>query len=987
MPEIKQAAFSGGEIAPEMFARSDLDRYYTSLKTCRNFIVNSRGAAVVRQGTELVREVKDSTALPRLIPFVFSEVQAYVLEFGHDGTVGYVRFHRDGGTILEPGGEHDGGAAAAVLSDSTKMWVVDAMVGKVITNTTNSETATITANSLNTITGVLSGAETWDPADGYTIADCPLEIPAPWAAADLRRLKYAQRNDVVTICHQSYQPRQLKRLADDNWTLGTLEVIRRVNPPTAVGVSGFKAFDETHPIVSWSWVVTSIDADGSESLISVKLTDASATLYPDFPRPTLTWTPPAAGNVPKSYNVYRGRDGYWGFVGSSDTNAFIDEGYVPNYFDAPPTAHEPFEHEITAGDFVEGGTKEIGAVANVAIKVSALKSFDDNYTYNMFIDLKAGERIKFDWEHRPTGGGGWTFLDLMDTFLPNWWPDDLIINFTAIFNIPNAIADHEFRINIDGVTTGTIAFQTLTYTDEASGTPPGIVPNYPSAVVNFQQRLVFGGFTYNRQQLTLSRTGDFLNFDRTAPSREDDSFDLTVDSATLNEVRDLVAHGALLIFTSGAEYRAEGSGRGPLSLAGTLTPTSFDIAPMTAFGSSWVSALVVGGSVLFLADRDRSVREWQVQQGDAVPRELTIVANHLLQNHGIVEWAYAAVPDQVVYAIRSDGTMLGLTFVPEHNVWGWHRHDTEGTFESIATIPEGSESKVYVVVNRTISGSTKRYIERFATTRWSGVEDSIFLDSALAYTGTNTYLDGSVEPLHEYSLLNGTTWDAGSLMTINGPFSPDKFVSGDVGSRFNIRFTDAGVVTTYRLEITRFIGVSMLEARLLEGTVAAAHRHPTDTDDWGFARATFSGLSHLEGKTVKALLDGNVQDGVAVSGGAVTFQNFGEKAVVGMAFTAEIESLNLTSKRKPDRMSRKSTPEFAMEVDNWRGLYAGADLNNLREVQQRDVTDNYGTIQPQEGLVRVRAPQGNERTRFMAVRQVDPLPAKILSFLVEFESE
>ncbi|KKM03658.1 hypothetical protein LCGC14_1772220, partial [marine sediment metagenome] len=70
-------------------------------------------------------------------------------------------------------GTHTGGAAEAVLTDSSGAFMVDSLIGATVTNTTNSESATITDNNATTVTGALSGGETWDNGDTYTITDFP----------------------------------------------------------------------------------------------------------------------------------------------------------------------------------------------------------------------------------------------------------------------------------------------------------------------------------------------------------------------------------------------------------------------------------------------------------------------------------------------------------------------------------------------------------------------------------------------------------------------------------------------------------------------------------------------------------------------------------------------------------------------------------------------------------------------------------------------
>lgn len=92
-----QTNFTGGEISPRLLGRVDLTKYTSSVQRCENFICFPHGGITKRSGTRFIAEVKDSTKKVRLIPFIFSTVQAYVLEFGHN----YVRFYRNEGQIQQ----------------------------------------------------------------------------------------------------------------------------------------------------------------------------------------------------------------------------------------------------------------------------------------------------------------------------------------------------------------------------------------------------------------------------------------------------------------------------------------------------------------------------------------------------------------------------------------------------------------------------------------------------------------------------------------------------------------------------------------------------------------------------------------------------------------------------------------------------------------------------------------------------------------------
>ena len=94
--------FTSGELSPRLNGRIDMEKYYNGASKLSNFAVLMHGGLQKRSGTKFVREIKTSTGSnsgARLIPFVFSKTQAYILEFGHN----YIRFYKDEGVIVSGG--------------------------------------------------------------------------------------------------------------------------------------------------------------------------------------------------------------------------------------------------------------------------------------------------------------------------------------------------------------------------------------------------------------------------------------------------------------------------------------------------------------------------------------------------------------------------------------------------------------------------------------------------------------------------------------------------------------------------------------------------------------------------------------------------------------------------------------------------------------------------------------------------------------------
>jgi Concanavalin A-like lectin/glucanases superfamily len=89
-------SFNAGEFTPRLWSRYELAKYKNACKTLTNFVPLAHGPVTRRPGFEYIAEVKDSSQNVRLIPFEFSEIDSYIIEFGNL----YCRFYRNGGQIF-----------------------------------------------------------------------------------------------------------------------------------------------------------------------------------------------------------------------------------------------------------------------------------------------------------------------------------------------------------------------------------------------------------------------------------------------------------------------------------------------------------------------------------------------------------------------------------------------------------------------------------------------------------------------------------------------------------------------------------------------------------------------------------------------------------------------------------------------------------------------------------------------------------------------
>ena len=80
--QVLTSNFTAGEFSPELEGRTDLEKFAASAKKLTNVVVLRQGGATMRPSMDFKGEVKTSANATRLIEFIYSRVDAFVLEFG-----------------------------------------------------------------------------------------------------------------------------------------------------------------------------------------------------------------------------------------------------------------------------------------------------------------------------------------------------------------------------------------------------------------------------------------------------------------------------------------------------------------------------------------------------------------------------------------------------------------------------------------------------------------------------------------------------------------------------------------------------------------------------------------------------------------------------------------------------------------------------------------------------------------------------------------
>lgn len=987
MSNLAQRSLGGGEIAPGLFARTDSIKYQTGLRTCRNFIVQKFGGVVNRPGTDYILPTKMS-GVARFLKFVFNDEQTYVLEFGDK----YIRFIQRGAPVLVTGPD----------------WVIatEYAVGDIINSQDDVlfyATVAHTSSALDEPGHGGNWPTLWTPLLGGV-----LELPTPYLVADLALLQYVQSGNTITLVHPDYPPYDLIR-TDARWTLDKAVFGPALPPPSNLLAVG------TGTIGNVYYAVTSVQEDTLEESLAALF---SYNHLPSETNPnTITWE-----GVPGaiSYNVYRSYDAVtYGLINAA--------GGLPSGIE-DATWVATFDTATATGTVIGGWTGVAGVdLRNTLTMTIFTRAYDNNYTYKIrgtltpSVGASGISKGKVLITARPTGGffgGAGPFLSVgesiefttVDDFengpfeiegtfhLPVAWLGytGLEVRIQPLAQAPSVSGTVDFTVDATTPPDNTITWlnQVVGFGDVGADADYGSAPpsdpglfkaddDFPRAAGYYQQRRFFASSNSEPLKVWGSQVGRFNNFGRSTPLIDSDGVSFTMVGPQANSPRHMLDLGKLMILTMGGEMKIDGDD------AGIIRP---DAINPTSAGENGIRAnirpLKVVDSMVYVQARGnivRTLRPVQSQGGTSnyEGTELSIMAAHLFRGKTIVDWDYSKSPNSIVWVVRSDGILLGLTYLPEHGLWGWHRHDTDGFVESVICVPEDDEDRVYLIVRRTIDGSTVRYIERMAQ-RYFGddIADAHFMDCAQRYNGMNALAT-------TVTLSTAAGWTAEDEITAT--FSVASITAGDIGKGIFIPDADGRYL---KFLIQEFISTTVAQG-IVDRTVPLELR-TTPTAVWGIAVNTLDGLEHLEGKAVSILGDGYVvanpsnpdTEVVEVVGGVASWDELYVNVLIGLPYLSDLQTLDIDTPSGPSVKEKKILVDrVGLYVEESRGIWAGrpntptADdpLKGLQEFKARDDEEWGDPNALITDFIEIPFESNWDKDGRIFIRQIDPLPLSVLS--------
>lgn len=980
-----QPTFSSGELCPNLYARVDLAKYHAGLKLARNFFILPQGGASNRAGTMFCGRSLNSivgnsiggnlsAVSPQLIPFIFSTLQTYVLEFGNN----YMRVLMNGGYVLEtpvltgsvysgipitgmtnanPGmltvnyaaANYPSSAAYGPFSNGDQVCVagtgtaLDSTPGRqyLVANAT-ATTFTLTdldGNAINTTSyGSITGASP-------TVARV-FTMWTPYAGTDVALIKWTQSADTLTLCHPSYPPQDVTRSQHWIWSMNEVAFAPSISPPTGLVVT--PDVTTPAPIFKYSYVVTAVGNNPpSESFACAAVGCSGVQLNSNTgDYNNLSWNNVTGAQYFRIYkanptvNVAVPAGCMYGYIGTAYGTSFTDVEIAPDFTQTPPLAQDPFNAgPITNIVVLNGGS---GYDANASCTVS-----DVSGTGAVLYPVIVGGVIQYI----------------------------VVENGGTNYQNPTIIMGNQGINAVGHITVG-------------QGTGFGGGGMTVTAV------LTNGGSDYYGKVTVTTAAGTGYKFTAVLQNGSIRKITCTKTGSVSGYV-----NGAALIFS-------QHSGSGAAFNIG-VTPAGNYPSCATYFQQR----KVFGGSALMPQTL------WMTKPADFHSMD---ISNPSQASDAIT----ATIASNQVNAIQWLVAMNNLVIMSAGGAWllvgGAITSPVAVTPSNCVVVPQnyiGCAANVMpIVINYDIlyiqaKGSICRDL---AYNYWVNVytgQDVSVLSSHLFFGHNILRWCYAEQPFYQIWAVRDDGWllsfaylkeqevQAWAHSDSFGNSGTDKFTS--VASIPEQQVAGINMDSVY-LVVQRTIpginsGNPVFYIERMDGRNFLTNGESDVTKCWfvdsglqynGSPTTTVTGLDHLNGAMVSVLADGSTQPSFLVTNGAINLQYAASLVTVGLPFQAQLQSLCLEPEQASVQVQdyRKKVATVTLRVSDSRGLKVGPDFTSLTELKERSASVYMGAAIPLfTGDERVEVTNKYVVDDDVCIQQDNPLPCTVLGIIPEVQ--
>lgn len=956
MPNVRTLlrSFAGGEVSPEMYGRIDDEKYQSGAAIMRNFIAKAQGPVENRAGFKYVSETKSSITKSRLIPFTKSNTDTCVIEIG----VGAFRFYSNGSPITIGGGAPYELAHTYTENEIFDIHYVQSydVITLVHPNHPPRLLSRISASPPSWTLTQVSFVSTISP---------PVITSLPTGNTDP---KYNYSYVVTAVAADGVTQSIASNVSTQYANLNTSGCVITISWTGVQGASRYYVYKLQGGIYGYIGETIHISSSATHSVVDNNIAPDMSVTPPRYESPFAS-----VSNAIESVSVSGGGQSQYGTLRGaiSTTTKIATIGYG--------SAAVPSEYSFSIIDWDGSGS---GATATYGVY-----SVDDGtghyWNYVQVNIVNRGNNYKTPAirgvQTKPNGYVNTWYLQNGNL---SAYPFDVALRVidnptpTGTGSIPGTGSGAVVTPVLSNGTYGSIIGVTVVspgsnysnpaiVIDESLSPIPGSHPtftvtrstgtDYPGAVSYFEQRKCFAGTSLSPAKVWMTRSGTEANMSYSVPSVDDDRIAFQVAAREANTIRHIVPLNQLILLTGSAEWRVSSVN------SDALTPSSISVRPQSYVGANNVQPSVINNSLVYCAARGGHVREcgYNWQSSGFITADLSLRAAHLFDDFNIVDMCHSKAPQPIIWFVSTSGKLLGLTYIPEQSVGAWHQHDTSGEFESCATVAEGDDDVLYVVVKR----KTQNLLVGNETFEEKGayVQPGTYV---LEFSGAGSIaVSGVASGTFTAGVNEFTVTTAGNLLFV---------ATGEISEATCFRY----VRFVERMQSRYFENLAdayFVDCGKIIDTVTSPEYYDVD-------------MSHLRGSTVSILADGSVLSQVVVpENGIVRVTGGFKKIIIGLPYQSDLKTLPLAlqsdSGYAQGRM--KNVNKVWLRVYRSSGIFIGPSAELLTEAKQR-TTENYGSppaLKSEEVLVNITPTWSDGGSVY--VRQLDPLPLTILNMTME----
>lgn len=796
-----KSSFAGGELSPSMYGRTDIAKYDSGAAVLRNFFVLRYGGAANRPGFKFIAQTYNNKKAV-LIPFMYSTDQNYIVEI----TAGRCQFYTDGGIVVKEDGTPysiENFFADKDLEDAAKIKYTQSADVLFIVHPAHAPMTLTRYGSLDwrfeamDITGgpfdasnfnsayIVTKTQQWTTPGTYTV-----HIPAGIDSIEYKIAGAGGGGGGGN--HMSHGPYLYGGNGGSGELLtGKMTVTSNSDYQVIVGAGGAGGVG-----VKYSDSQTSGKSGGNSSFGNISARGGGGgyrATTPSYSSSEGEWIGGSDGANGTSYGAggAGGNGTNWGggtagsggngwveilYSASIDDNTTVKASDV--YGDITLTASDDIFAKSDEGSlfslthFLEtdykkgtpsstGGNLQVSVLPKSNVYVESFGFWDGNFSLEKYdpvslqwvnVRTQSGNRSQnYSLTEENTSESIASYRVTSTEFNTGVWSgeNEKQRGYITIQSIGGDYTGHVLITEYVSPTVvkGTVKKQ-LASTDKTRDFAFAAwngEKGYPSATGFYEDRLVFAGSKGFPQTFWTSKTGDYYNFGTSIPSADDDGITATLNGGQMNGIKAIIAFGEMLLLTAGGEFKVSGGGK-------AITGSNVLSQPQEYRGVSDVNPVTIGSRIIYVQHQGNIIRDlaYSYDVDKYTGDDLNLLASHLFEGHKIISMTYQQIPNSIVWFVRDDGLLLGLTYIKEQDIYAWHQHTTAGgKFVSVCNIGGSTEDKLYAVIER----GGQYYVEIMESRdKSTNVEDQFFVDSGITYEGEPTDEISGLEHLEGYTV-------------------------------------------------------------------------------------------------------------------------------------------------------------------------------------------------------------------------------------------